>query len=220
MDDDVKNLFQKFGHTTNSYQEINRDIDSEQAKLRWPLLRDVRVSEVPEHFSHDADEVSFESAAHLENAPASATPKSPFLKIRPAPTVAALPENDDVEQNTPVFDTPVPSPNAVKKVVTNRSTFAANSRATEPAQTVNLFQKEQREFDKEMSTAIPVVNKLYSNDGLFRATSMAPVGEMRSSQPSKANSVTDVFKRLLNQDQPAPSNESPVNSFFKKIFRP
>jgi len=39
MNDDVKNLFQKFGQTTNSYQEINRDIDSEQAKQRWPLLR-------------------------------------------------------------------------------------------------------------------------------------------------------------------------------------
>ena len=90
MDDDVKNLFQKFGHTTNSYQEINRDIDSEQAKLRWPLLRDVRVSEVPEHFSHDADEVSLEAVAHVDNVPTSATPKKPILKINPAPSLACL----------------------------------------------------------------------------------------------------------------------------------
>jgi hypothetical protein len=43
MDDDVKNLFQKFGQTTDAYREINREADSEQARQRWPLLRDVRV---------------------------------------------------------------------------------------------------------------------------------------------------------------------------------
>ncbi|MBC3921106.1 hypothetical protein H8L32_26825 [Undibacterium sp. CY18W] len=47
MDDDVKNLFQKFGQTTDAYREINRDADSEQARQRWPLLRDVRVNGAP-----------------------------------------------------------------------------------------------------------------------------------------------------------------------------
>ncbi|MFZ6760895.1 cellulose biosynthesis protein BcsP [Undibacterium sp. Ji50W] len=47
MDDDVKNLFQKFGQTTDSYREINRDADSEQARQRWPLLRDVHVNGAP-----------------------------------------------------------------------------------------------------------------------------------------------------------------------------
>lgn len=43
MDDDIKNLFQKFGQSASGYREINRDVDSEQARQRWPLLRDVRV---------------------------------------------------------------------------------------------------------------------------------------------------------------------------------
>ncbi|MFZ6734641.1 cellulose biosynthesis protein BcsP [Undibacterium sp. Ji42W] len=47
MDDDVKNLFQKFGQTTDAYREINRDADSEQAKKRWPLLRDVHLHSGP-----------------------------------------------------------------------------------------------------------------------------------------------------------------------------
>lgn len=47
MDDDVKNLFQKFGQSTEAYREINRDADSEQAKLRWPLLRDVHLHAGP-----------------------------------------------------------------------------------------------------------------------------------------------------------------------------
>ncbi|MFZ6678242.1 cellulose biosynthesis protein BcsP [Undibacterium sp. Tian12W] len=47
MDDDVKNLFQKFGQSTDAYREINRDADSEQAKQRWPLLRDVHLHSAP-----------------------------------------------------------------------------------------------------------------------------------------------------------------------------
>ncbi|MFZ6744047.1 cellulose biosynthesis protein BcsP [Undibacterium sp. JH2W] len=47
MDDDVKNLFQKFGQSTDAYREINRDADSELAKQRWPLLRDVHLHAAP-----------------------------------------------------------------------------------------------------------------------------------------------------------------------------
>ena len=55
MDDDVKNLFQKFGQSAAGYQEINRQAEMEQAKQRWPLLRDVRVHALPEP---EADEVA------------------------------------------------------------------------------------------------------------------------------------------------------------------
>ena len=47
MDDDVKNLFQKFGQTSDAYHEIKRDADSELAKQRWPLLRDVHLHAGP-----------------------------------------------------------------------------------------------------------------------------------------------------------------------------
>lgn len=55
MDDDIKNLFQKFGQSASGYREINRDIDSEQARQRWPLLRDVRVHAAT-YAEDDADE--------------------------------------------------------------------------------------------------------------------------------------------------------------------
>lgn len=48
MDDDVKNLFQKFGQNNQAYREINRDLESDQARERWPLLRDVQVSTQPD----------------------------------------------------------------------------------------------------------------------------------------------------------------------------
>ena len=83
MDDDVKNLFQKFGQSTSAYREVNRDLDSEQAKQRWPLLRDIRVSEVPAHFSHDADPQSIAPAATPEAGMATPKAASPFLKHQP-----------------------------------------------------------------------------------------------------------------------------------------
>lgn len=67
MDDDVKNLFQKFGQSTEAYREINRDADSEQAKLRWPLLRDVHLHAGPAPVrAHHREEELAAPARHNE----------------------------------------------------------------------------------------------------------------------------------------------------------
>jgi hypothetical protein len=44
MDNDIKNLFKKIDGSADSYKEIHRDGMNEQAKQRWPLLRDVHVN--------------------------------------------------------------------------------------------------------------------------------------------------------------------------------
>jgi len=70
MDDDVKNLFQKFGQPTEAYREINRELDSESAKKRWPLLRDVHLhgSPVPVQQHQHEEELSTELAEHQGSA--------------------------------------------------------------------------------------------------------------------------------------------------------
>lgn len=48
MDNDVKNLFQRAGKTVAGYQEINRQQENEEARQRWPLLRDIRLEMTPD----------------------------------------------------------------------------------------------------------------------------------------------------------------------------
>ncbi|MFZ6643394.1 cellulose biosynthesis protein BcsP [Undibacterium sp. TC4M20W] len=83
MDDDVKNLFQKFGQSTDAYREINRDADSEQAKQRWPLLRDV-------HLHSAAPAVAPVRARHREEDLATPVPSndSPFRPAAAKPAAA------------------------------------------------------------------------------------------------------------------------------------
>ncbi|PXX37349.1 cellulose biosynthesis protein BcsP [Undibacterium pigrum] len=93
MDDDVKNLFQKFGQSTEAYREINRDADSEQAKLRWPLLRDVHLHSGPAPArAHHREEEPAVSARHTETpfrATAVKTPAPATTASRAAATKAA-----------------------------------------------------------------------------------------------------------------------------------
>lgn len=99
MDDDVKNLFQKFGQTTEAYREINRDADSEQARQRWPLLRDVHVNGAPApKRAHAQEHVAATPAAASQNtgmfnpagSKAVAKPASPKASNTPAPATSLL----------------------------------------------------------------------------------------------------------------------------------
>ncbi|MFZ6754692.1 cellulose biosynthesis protein BcsP [Undibacterium sp. Dicai25W] len=185
MNDDVKNLFQKFGQTTNSYQEINRDIDSEQAKQRWPLLRDVRVNEAPQDLSHE-----FEEAGVAIMAPPDANAESLLSQV-------AMPKVNGAALNS----TPPVAPS-----------------------TNDFFEIKQSLFATKVVTP-PVenkVNSLFSSRPVGSASTTASTSAPANAIPfsSKSHSVSEVFKRLLNQDQQPQKVEAPVNSFFKKIFRP
>ncbi|MES2039694.1 MAG: cellulose biosynthesis protein BcsP [Pseudomonadota bacterium] len=95
MDDDVKNLFQKFGQSTDAYREINRDADSELARQRWPLLRDVHLhaGPAPVRVQHREDELA--APVQLNDSPfrpaaaKSAVSRSTAVKASP---VQAAPE--------------------------------------------------------------------------------------------------------------------------------
>lgn len=95
MDDDVKNLFQKFGQSTDAYREINRDADSELARQRWPLLRDVHLhaGPAPARVQHREEELA--APVQLNDSPfrpavaKSAVSRSTAVKTSP---VQAAPE--------------------------------------------------------------------------------------------------------------------------------
>ncbi|MBC3863286.1 hypothetical protein H8K32_14355 [Undibacterium jejuense] len=189
MNDDVKNLFQKFGQTTNSYQEINRDIDSEQAKQRWPLLRDVRVNEAPQDLSHEFEEAGVAIMAPPDATAESllsqvATPKVNGAALNSTPPVAPA-ANDFFEIKQSLFATKVVTPPVENKVNSLFSSRPVGSASTTASTTASI---------SASVSAIPL--------------------------SSKSHSVSEVFKRLLNQDQQPQKVEAPVNSFFKKIFRP
>lgn len=75
MENDIKNLFKKIDGKTDTYQEIHRDELNEQAKQRWPLLRDVRANTA---FAHP-----------LRNAPALAG-VGIETQAKPGPTVLSV----------------------------------------------------------------------------------------------------------------------------------
>ena len=220
MDDDVKNLFQKFGQSTSAYREVNRDLDSEQAKQRWPLLRDIRVSEVPDHFSHDAGAQSNVSAATPENGTATPKAASPFLKHQPLVSPSS-------EAKVP----PAPGPFAGSVSTTvgweraNEQPQPSEVPSTDHRVMSPLFRETSRNDVGGMAPSVfaapPVSPAPYQpmNQPMTFAEQAPVVAPQDVSASTKSQSVTDVFKRLVDQKKPQVPSESPVNSFFKKIFR-
>ncbi|MFZ6686983.1 cellulose biosynthesis protein BcsP [Undibacterium sp. SXout11W] len=192
MNDDVKNLFQKFGQTTNSYQEINRDIDSEQAKQRWPLLRDVRVHEAPEDMSHDVEDAGISVMSQPAVIDESLLSQPSFIQVNGAALHSA----------PSLHSTPPVAPSAPPPVV---PAFAESFEAGKPL------------FAAKLATPPHAENRVTN---LFSARPAVPGLANASPSTSKSHSVSEVFRRLANQDQQSQKVETPVNSFFKKIFRP
>ncbi|MFZ6861510.1 cellulose biosynthesis protein BcsP [Undibacterium sp. Ji67W] len=190
MNDDVKNLFQKFGQTTNSYQEINRDIDSEQAKQRWPLLRDVRVHEAPEDLSHDVDNAGNPFMSHPDAINETPLSQPSFIQV-----------NGSILHSAPSV-APSEAPSEPPAVV---SSFVDSYEAAKPM------------FGAKLATAHVAENRVTS---LFSARPSVSTSASTTASSSKSHSVSEVFRRLANQDQQPQRAETPVNSFFKKIFRP
>lgn len=96
MDDDVKNLFQKFGQSTDAYREIKRDADSEQARQRWPLLRDVHLHAATPARVQQHDDVMVAPAAHENEAGTAPKP----VAMRSVASRAAAVKTTNAEQAT------------------------------------------------------------------------------------------------------------------------
>jgi hypothetical protein len=100
MDDDIKNLFQKFGKSGDAYKEINREEVSEQAKQRWPLLRDVHISAVPVYplKSDKADGVlKSGGTAEISRPIAASQPRAEPVVAVSAPAVQIFPSRSVAE---------------------------------------------------------------------------------------------------------------------------
>ncbi|MBC3869216.1 cellulose biosynthesis protein BcsP [Undibacterium oligocarboniphilum] len=153
MDDDVKNLFQKFGHTGSGYQEINRETESEQARQRWPLLRDVRVYTMPDHFSHaDTSQTAFHAAhpaVSMESdtsVPAANTRELPvFLKRQDTETEAPYadkPQAVAAAAETPRRSETAPSPSFIAQALGKTTETISASRPENIAPSDAAYSKE------------------------------------------------------------------------------
>ncbi|MFZ6692528.1 cellulose biosynthesis protein BcsP [Undibacterium sp. SXout20W] len=213
MDDDVKNLFQEFGQTTNSYQEINRDIDSEQAKQRWPLLRDVRVTEVPENFTHGADGVSYGAPVNEELAATYNPPSAPVLKVRP-PAENVTPSIINQQVHTSSADSTIGADQFAAKTDLKKVPVLNFNTAS------SVFQGDERQLEVDARPVGYSAAQTFTSETSADGSSKGLFSSGNSSLSAKTQSVGDVFRRLVNQKEPVHGNESPVNSFFKKIFRP
>lgn len=204
MDDDVKNLFQKFGQPATAYQEISREVESEQAKKRWPLLRDVRVHTIPDHSVSESEE--FSETSHVM--------PSPKQEIIPGAHRKSLVNRDNG------VDVQNVSNNFTKKKVIVPS-------ALTPPASPGMFRPEPQQkmaFSKLEGQSQKEVNSLFGSPAnTVNAMDVQPEYQkkavVRPAHADKHHPVSEVFKRLAGQLEPARSVESPVNSFFKKIFK-
>ena len=210
MDDDVKNLFQKFGQPATAYQEINRDVESEQAKKRWPLLRDVRVHATPDNSMPE----------DMESLPAPQVPPSIRPEIMPGiDRKPVLKESigGSYQGASDIFG-------RKKDLTPTESVVAAPEQINGSA---SLFRSE-----RQPKVTLPQTDEqLQQSSSLFRplpVDTMSAKGNGSASQEKvavlpvhadKDQAVSDIFKRLAKQPEPAKTVDTSVNSFFKKIFK-
>lgn len=189
MDDDVKNLFQKFGHTGPGYQEINRETESEQARQRWPLLRDVRVYATPDHFSHADTSLNGASESHP------AHPAVAMVSSAPVPVANT--------RELPVF---------LKRQTTEDQILRVDQQQAAVAATDTQRRGEVSQNQSFIAQALSKTAEITHTNSAGKSTST----ELAY---SKEHSVSEVFQRLANKPEPVRDEPSPVNSFFKKIFK-
>jgi len=210
MDDDVKNLFQKFGQPATAYQEINRDVESEQAKKRWPLLRDVRVHAIPDNSMPEDME------------PLPVPQASPSIRPEIMPGI----------DRKPVLKESIgSSSHGASDIFGRKQELTPTESVVAVPEKINgsasLFRSERQ----QKATLFQTDEQLQQNSSLFRrlpADAVSAQGNGAGSQEKvavlpvhadKHQAVSDIFKRLAKQPEPAKTVDTPVNSFFKKIFK-
>jgi hypothetical protein len=198
MDNDVKNLFQRAGKTVAGYQEINRQQENEEARRRWPLLRDIRLELTPDQLPPDEP---------VE------TSKLPLFGGMAMPEISQHPEVVSLAGNVSAL-----ADIAVKTNEQQKSVFAGQ--AAEPGTTgTELF------FTNQTNQA-SARNDVGDADRLFSAILGKPVNAAEQGHRIEAQNrtelnkevpVSDLFRRLSQGSAKLPA-QTPSPSFFRKIF--
>jgi len=244
MDDDVKNLFQRFGQSTDGYQEINRQTDSDQARQRWPLLRDVRLhpSSVPVRAEHQQDS-SAPQRALAERQEVSlnqvSAPVRQSMESEPAQVFSLKEASSRQVESTSLFEAKVPAqglfsersatvnvPPAQARSIFSSAIPASIATPASPAMPIHPAHSATPAAPAAMSkqsvesvTPVHGVGFLGGSGNQFN-----PVSRTIEATPpdvdNKNHSIGSVFNRLAGKTEQAKPAESSVNSFFKKIFKP
>lgn len=194
MDDDVKNLFQKFGQSKDNYREINREATSEQAMQRWPLLRDVHIHAAPEpQAPRDAQPAHERFPARSEQRYAAPTPVVAPAPAKPVPLAHATEITKSVLVQATEADKPA-FPFAGARAQAEAPVAAAA--AGERAGTVGAL------FAKVAAAAA--------------APAAEPIPAAKAGNPT----VSNLLGRLAAKPEVPVAAEVPSNSFFKRMFKP
>ncbi|MBR7782819.1 cellulose biosynthesis protein BcsP [Undibacterium luofuense] len=198
MDNDVKNLFQRAGKTVAGYQEINRQQENEEARQRWPLLRDIRLELTPDQLPPDEP---------VE------TNKLPLFGGMAMPEISLRPDVVSPQGNVSALaDIPVKTNEQQKSVFSGQTT----ERGT--ASTELFFTKQTNQASARNDTG--------DADRLFSAILGKPVQAAEQGHRTQTQSdselnkevpVSDLFRRLA-QGSAKPPAQTPAPSFFRKIF--
>lgn len=208
MENDIKNLFKKIDGKTDTYQEIHRDELNQQAKQRWPLLRDVRANTA---FAHPLRNAQAQVGAGIET---QAKPAPTVLSVATSPVLANAGIKSRTLNSLPVQD--------------ERKPFAAfaSKIAVAPAQNMATPDLQASSAPEVPVSSVPATNSV--NKGLTSVASSNPQSNFHeahaapsvSSNKNTETSLHALFDRLAQKSEPEKLPESSVNSFFKKIFKP
>ena len=238
MDDDVKNLFQKFGQSTDGYQEINRHSDSEQAKQRWPLLRDVHLHPVPMPVRADTlyDDVAPQRplAERQEvNLNQVSAPIRQSQESVASPVFSLKEVSSRMFDAAPVRDTKMPATGIFAQQATalneapqaqSKSLFSNSGAVSASASSsIHSAPMDSSALSKPSSDNLNQANGiafLNRSPNAFNPVSGQRINTAPLETDSKNHSIDSVFNRLAGKTEQAKPAESGVNSFFKKIFKP
>lgn len=195
MDNDVKNLFQRAGKTVAGYQEINRQQENEEARQRWPLLRDIRLEMTPDQLPPD-------EPVETNKLPLFGGMTMPELSRRPETT--NVPEKVSVE-NDKLLLTAADQQKSVQAIQPERG-----SDGTELFFTKQINGRQSTGDADRLFSAILGKTEQTAERGNRNAL-------QGSGETSKELPVSDVFRRL-SQGAAKPLTQAPAPSFFRKIF--
>lgn len=238
MEDDVKNLFQKIGKPVAGYQEINRTAVTEQARKRWPLLRDVNIHSLPGDAAMEDDEVA--TLADLPDLAQSTTINPSLAKnglkhlFKSEPPALVASPAQAIEHSSGFFNrlqtkhdeeaqarvTPVVNSLFAKVQLANGAHHTLPSENTAAAK----VQQAQPVRNQSVSANKPQTS---TQSGFFQTAAypVQPAARTVTPEVSNGNPVTAaepdlhaVFNRLAGKPE---TNAAPAatKSFFNKIFK-